>query len=223
MNNEKRLKVSEFVEIVGCAARTVYRMIESKKLVTVTDIVKGRKTTFIITNDEEIQKIKNELGILSVNDSQCEESLRQEPKEIIQNPVKSSDILDKMLEITQQYNDKLLSVNDKLLSVTDELLSYKQRIPLLEVKASREGEYIQRIKDLETNNDKLLSVTDKLQKSKNKVIVTLITVILFAVVTACALTVLLVIEHKKPPKIVQTEKVVEKVVEKPVYRYIYKK
>ena len=30
----------------------------------------------------------------------------------------------------------------------------------------------------------------------------------------------LVIEHNKPPKVIETEKVVEKVVEKPVYKYI---
>ena len=218
-----KFKIADFAKEIGCSQKTIYNKIEKGELITVNEIQKGRTITLILTDNKQIQELKNIYNALKVNEIQYYDSETfNESKENSENYKEHSksdtvsDIVNKVIELSENYNERIMKVNE-------ELMSYKSRVPLLEYKADREGLYLSQIDDLKADNDKLLSANEKLQKSKNKVIVTLLSVIVLFVLIACALCILLVIEHKKPPKIVQTEKVVEKVVEKPVYKYIYRK
>ena len=205
---EIKLKAVDFAKEVGCSQKTVYNMIEKGELITVNEIQKGRKITFVISNNKQISELKkiydsvnyNELQYYdneTFNESECNSVNYNE----VTKPDTISDFANKIIEITENFNEKYLKVNE-------ELLNYKSKVPLLEDKANREGLYLQEIKDLKL--------------SKKKVIVWLITVIVLFAVSAVILGFLLVIEHNKPPKVITTEKVVEKIVEKPVYRYIKK-
>lgn len=198
----KKLKVIDFSTIVGCSQKTVYRMIKKGELLTVNEMVNGRKVAFIITNDKQIEEIKKNQAPFTVNEGNYEESLSNAQNDKAQNA-----------EILNIYAEKLLEINkvnnEQLMNLTNELITYKSQVPLLEDKANREGLYLQEIKDL--------------KKVNNRYLIVLITVIILSVLSACVLCVLLVIEKKKPPKIVETQKVIEKEVEKPVYKYIYRK
>jgi len=206
MKMEKKFKVSEFASLVGCSQKTVYRMIERGELITSNELSNGRKIVFIFANNKQIEEIKKNQVSNSDNDSQYEENLRENDMSKGQNKVVTSSLVDKIIELSKDFNDRLITINE-------ELVTYKSRVPLLEDKANREGLYLQEINQLKTDNDTLT-------KLKNKVVVTLISVIFLSLIIACVLSILLVIEHNKPPKVIETEKVVEKVVEKPVYKYI---
>ena len=198
----KKLKVSDFAALVGCSQKTVYKMIERKELITVNEVINGRKITFILVDDNKIEEIKRSQQSITVNNGNCEDTLSNEPKEKPENPDIMNVFVNKLMELNQ--------VNDlRLKTLTDELITYRSQIPLLEDRARKEGFYLTEIKKRDT--------------VINRYIIALVSVIILSVLIACSITILLVIEHKKPPKVVQTEKVVEKVIEKPVYKYIYKK
>lgn len=199
---DKKYKVSEFSELVGLAQKTIYRMIERGELMTVNDTQNGRKIVLIVANDKVIEQIKKNNENLTVNDCQYEETLSVNDMSKTQNANIVNEIADKILELTNSYNDRLMTV-------TDQLITYKSRVPLLEDKANREGLYLSEIKDL--------------KKTNRHVIYWLMTVIVIFTAITVIMGFLLVIEHNKPPKVITTEKVIEKIVEKPVYRYINKK
>lgn len=196
---DNKFKVSDFAGIIGCSQKTVYRMIERGELITVNEQVNGRKIVFILANNKQIEEIKKNQASFSVNDGNYEESLSNNVSQNTTNAELLNVYADKLFEMNKINNEQIMKLNE-------ELISFKSRVPLLEDKASREGLY--------------LSEINNLKKNSTRFIVAIITLIFLSVVIACVLSILLVIEHNKPPKVIETEKVVEKVVEKPVYKYI---
>lgn len=196
---ENKYKVSDFASLIGCSQKTVYKMIERGEVITVNELVNGRKVAFILTNNRQIEEIKKNQAPFPVNNGNYEESLSNNNLQNAQNPQLLNIYAEKLFEMNKINNEQLTRLND-------ELITYKSRVPLLEDKASREGLY--------------LSEINTLKKVNTRFIISTITLIFLCIVIACVLSILLVIEHNKPPKVIETEKVVEKVVEKPVYKYI---
>lgn len=196
---DNKFKVSDFASIIGCSQKTVYRMIERGELITVNEQVNGRKIVFILANNKQIEEIKKNQASFSVNDGNYEESLSNNVSQNTTNAELLNVYADKLFEMNKINNEQIMKLNE-------ELISFKSRVPLLEDKASREGLYLSEINNLKKNNTRFIIAT--------------ITLIFLSVLIACVLSVLLVIEHNKPPKVIETEKVIEKVVEKPVYKYI---
>lgn len=196
---DNKFKVSDFAGIIGCSQKTVYRMIERGELITVNEQVNGRKIVFILANNKQIEEIKKNQASFSVNDGNYEESLSNNVSQNTTNAELLNVYADKLFEMNKINNEQIMKLNE-------ELISFKSRVPLLEDKASREGLYLSEINNLKKNNTRFIIST--------------ITLIFLCIVIACVLSILLVIEHNKPPKVIETEKVVEKVVEKPVYKYI---
>lgn len=196
---DNKFKVSDFAGIIGCSQKTVYRMIERGELITVNEQVNGRKIVFILANNKQIEEIKKNQASFSVNDGNYEESLSNNVSQNTTNAELLNVYADKLFEMNKINNEQIMKLNE-------ELISFKSRVPLLEDKASREGLYLQEI--------------NTLKKVNTRFIISTITLIFLSVLIACVLSILLVIEHNKPPKVIETEKVVEKVVEKPVYKHI---
>ena len=165
---ENKYKVSDFASLIGCSQKTIYKMIERGELITVNEPVNGRKTTFISSNNKQIQELQKIYGNLPVNEGECKETLQNDESNLLtingENIDLSANFIDKMIKLNDQYNERLMKV-------TEELITYKSRVPLLEDKASREGLYLSEINQLKTDNGTLT-------KTKNKVIVMLISVIL---------------------------------------------
>ncbi len=189
---EKKLSVSEFAELAGTTAKTIYQRIlnnselpVNEQLNTVKEKVKGREITFIITDYKQIELYKNLYGKQPVNNLQCEEILTDNnvsETEINSNiQVKNNnnndfnnDIIDKILTINNNYNNRLELVYNELKTANNELVEVKSKQLLLEDKASREGLYLNEINTLKKDNNKLSNI--------NKLLITVIVLLLTVII-----------------------------------------
>lgn len=148
MENEK-LKVSDFSELIGCSQKTVYALIKRGEVKAVNEVIRGRKMTFVIATNEQIEEFKKLYGKETVNELDCNENVTNEnyiDGEIVSTPDKMENILDKFIELQNTFNAQLLNVNE-------ELVKYKSQVPLLSYKADREGMYINEINQLKKDNE----------------------------------------------------------------------
>lgn len=74
---EQKMNVADFAALVGTTSKTIYQKIlnnselpVNEQLVTVKEKVKGRETTLIITNSEQIKLYQNLYGKNTVNDGE---------------------------------------------------------------------------------------------------------------------------------------------------------
>ncbi len=220
---EKRLKISEFADLVGCSAKAVYGKIERKELVTDSEVKNGRKITVIVTNDNEIKELQKVYGKLPVNEVHCEDILTDNESNYtsknIQNQsqqVNMSEIFDRIITLNEGYNETLLRYSEELVTVKSKQL-------LLEDKAGREGFYLNEINTVkeELNTVKIekaeLSVIKEQKERQLKVFTWLITVIsLLLIVTVISLIIKLA-----NPTIIEKQVLVDKkapvnIVQKPV-------
>lgn len=153
---EIKMKVADFSALIGCSQKTVYKMIENNQLKTVNEVQNGRTIRLIITNNNEISDFQKNYGKLPVNEGECNENLTvnevQETSMNVQNLSNSENFMnmfDKIIEVNNQYNERLEKVNN-------ELITYKSKQLLLEDKASREGLYLKEINDLKANKNNIL-------------------------------------------------------------------
>lgn len=183
---EKRLNVADFAALVGTTAKTIYQKIDNydnlpvnEKLTTVKDRVKGREITLIVTSDEQIAYYKNLYSKEIVNEGECYDNLTfnngQIPVNELQNTVNnnnnnsySPDAFERLMTLNETYLNRIETV-------TNELIDYKSKTLLLEDKASREGLYLNNIRELETENNQL--------KTHNKVLITVLSVIISVLLT----------------------------------------
>ena len=224
---EIKLKIADFAKQVGCSEKTIYNKISKGELMKVNEIQKGRTITYIITNSKEIEELKNIYSSMKFNELQYYDSETfSESKCNSENYNEGSksdtvgELVDKVMELAEKFNERLLNYNE-------EIVKYKSQVPLLEDKQQKEGMYLQEIKDLnrnitdlKTDNAVLENDNKKLNKFNKICFWGFLIAIFLLFITVLSLSILLVIEHNKPPKVIETEKVVEKVVEKPVYKYI---
>lgn len=230
---DRRMKIADFAELVGTTPKTIYARLQNngelpvnEQLKTVSEKVKGREIAFIVTNLEQINLYKEIYGKNNVIDGEYYETLIDnngyQPVNEVNNEVKTSvdndfarDILDKLITINNDYNNRLEQKNTELLTVQKELITAQSQRLLLEDKASREGLYLKEINELkEVNNN----VNKRNEVLKNW----LITVIILLILGLSTLTIFLILAIKKPPEIrtVEVEKIIEKTVEKPVIKYV---
>ena len=187
---EKKYSVADFAALVGTTAKTIYQKIDNydnlpvnEQLETVKEKVKGREITFVVTNSDQINYFKNLYGKNTVNEREYYENFTYNNgnsqvnnnvngSESAHDNKSSSDMFDKLMTLNETYLNRIETV-------TNELMEYKSKTLLLEDKASREGLYINEIRELKTDNEKL--------KTRNKwlfiVLVTLISVLITVLVT----------------------------------------
>ncbi|MCD7779852.1 MAG: hypothetical protein LUH05_04190 [Candidatus Gastranaerophilales bacterium] len=191
---EKKLSVSEFAELAGTTAKTIYQRIlnnselpENEQLNTVKEKIKGREVTVIITDYQQIELYKNLYGKEPVNNLQYEDILTDNnisDTEINGNiQVKNNnnndfdnDIVDKILTINDKYNNRLELVYNELKTANNELAEVKSKQLLLEDKASREGLYLNEINTLKKDYNKLSNI--------NKLLITVIILLLTVIIIA---------------------------------------
>lgn len=186
---EKKYSVADFAELVGTTAKTIYQKIENyenlpvnEQLTTVKERVKGREITFIVTSDEQIVIYKNLYRKEAVNNGEYYENVTinngDTPVNNIQNTVNpnniklsSSDAFDRLMTLNETYLNRIETV-------TNELMEYKSKTLLLEDKASREGLYLNNIRELETENNKLKTSNKRLLITLTTILSVLITVLI---------------------------------------------
>jgi len=188
---EKKMMIAEFAALVGTTSKTIYQKISKfdelpvdERLMTVKEKVKGREVTLIITNTDQINFYKNLYGKNTVNDGEYYETLTENNSKIpvaeIQEPVKtfnnnqiSPNIIEQILTVNNEWNNRYEQKINELISVTNKLSEVKEHQLLLEEKAGREGLYLNEINELKTDNKAYKKSNERLRY----VIVTLIMVI----------------------------------------------
>lgn len=173
---ERKLSVADFATLVGTTSKTIYQRIVNneelpvnEQLEIVKEKIKGRETTVIITNSAQIGLYKEIYGKTSVNNRIYEEILTDDNgyKQVneVNEPVKnnndnvySNTIIEQILTLNNEYNNRLERVNEELKTKNEELIKVKSQQLLLEDKAMREGLYLNEINGLKTDNKKLLLV-----------------------------------------------------------------
>lgn len=199
----KKFSITEFANIVGTSPKTIYERIRNndklpvkEQLITVKERVNGRETTLITTTSEQIELYKVIYGKLTVNNGECNETLTvnydtltdnnsKEQVKINNNNALSNDILEKLLTVNEEFNNRLEQKNNELLTVNRELYELKGRQLLLEDKASRENLYIGENNELK----KVIKNKEDVINSKDKIIKWLLTVIMiFAMVLITVIT-----------------------------------
>ena len=182
---ERKMSVAEFATLVGTTSKTIYERIKknddlplNEQLETVNEKVKGREVTLINTDSEQIEIYKNIYGKDTVIDGEYYEFVTDNNGNKLDNnsynTVKNndnnaltSDIIDRLLTINNDYNERINNVNNELINVHKQLADAKGNLKLLEYKEGREALI------LNENND-----LKKVIKRKETLIKTLITVII---------------------------------------------
>lgn len=150
---EKKLKFSEFAELIGVTAKTVYKMKDREEIRTVIEKVNGREIQLVVTNIEEIEKFRLMNGKSTGINGNYEDMLTDNEATVKNtNPPQNNDnresikeLFEKFVEVNREYNNHIQKLNE-------ELLDSKSKLLLLEDKANREGLYLQEINELKTLN-----------------------------------------------------------------------
>jgi hypothetical protein len=176
---ERKLKVSEFAELIGITSKTVYKMESRGEIKTVNERVNNRLTTIVVTNDEEIQKFRLSYSKSPFNNSNYEEFVTNNNESMNNNNSSQTapnnefiqEIFEKIVILNEEYNNRIEKLNN-------ELIDSKSKLLLLEDRAGKEGLYLKEINELKAENEQL-----KTSKSRSlNALVTVIVILLMVVV-----------------------------------------
>lgn len=196
---ERKMNVAEFATLVGTTSKTIYGKINNydnlpvnERLKTVSEKVKGREVTLIITNSEQIEFYKNLYGKDTVIDGEYYETVTDnnglelvnevhETRKTTNTLKMSDDAFERLLTLNESYNNRIEHYNNELLKAYNELSEVKSKQLLLEDKAGREGLLLNEIRELKEANNKELEILKKennRNKLYNKLLITVITILL---------------------------------------------
>jgi hypothetical protein len=137
----------------------------------------NKEVNYVRISDEQLK----EYVIKDINNSNNDDNKHYYEEILTDNnvnkqekPYSTGDLIQGLTTINNDYNDKLLTVindyNNRLQLVNEELIKEKSKQLLLEDKASREGLYLNEIRDLKTEVNR--------RETLIKVLITLITILL---------------------------------------------
>jgi len=175
---ERKLKVSEFAELVGITSKTVYKMESRGEITTVNERVNNRPTTLVVTNDEQINNFRNAYSKIPVNNGNYEDNVtinndtmnNNNPSQTANNNEFVQEMFEKIVILNEEYNNRIAKLNE-------ELIDSKSKLLLLEDKAGREGMYLAEINTLKTENNQLKTDKTKVANQLVAVIIVLLMVV----------------------------------------------
>lgn len=208
---QKKLSVSDFANVVGTSAKTIYERIKrnselpvNEQLATVNEKVKGREVVLIITDSEQIEIYKNiyskntvneseYYNNLTVNDGLKPENNSYKPVNVNNDNTFNPDIIDRLITLNNDYNNRIDTVNNQLINVQKQLMESERKTLLLEDKASREGLYINEINEMKKDNNR--------QRKLIYLLITVIVMLIMVIITS--LTYFITVNNFEKP--LQTE------------------
>lgn len=175
---ERKLKVSEFAELVGITSKTVYKMESRGEITTVNERVNNRPTTLVVTNDEQINHFKSVYSKAPFATGNYEENVTinndsmncNNPSQTANNNEFIQEMFEKIVILNVEYNNRIEKLNN-------ELIDSKSKLLLLEDKAGREGMYLAEINTLKTENNQLKTDKTKVANQLVAVIIVLLMVV----------------------------------------------
>lgn len=181
---EKKLKVSEFAELVGITSKTVYKMESRGEITTVNERVNNRPTTLIITNDEQINHFRSVYSKAPFTNGNCNDILTENEKSMDYNNASQSannnEIVQEMFERIILLNDEY---NNRIAKLSEELVTTKAQVLLIEDKKNiAEGDKTHWQKEYFKLNEENKALNKQLSKS-NKVLLIVITVSITLLIT----------------------------------------
>lgn len=188
---EKELKVSELASIWGVSVPTVWNRISKLGLKTIIKKNENNKDiNYVYISDEQINIFvikdvnkdvnNNNNGYYKemLNDNNLYNDVVNGEYSINTSNIDNGFIKD-LINFNNDYNERLSNVyetfNNRLERLNNELITYKEKVPLLEDKASREGLYLNEISELKKEL--------KSKNNFNKVLITLLITLLMVVIT----------------------------------------
>lgn len=175
---ERKLKFSEFAELIGTTAKTVYKMEERNEIMTVIEKVNNRPTRLVVTNEDQIKHFKSIYSKSPFTTGNYEENVtinndsmnNNIPSQTANNNEIVQEMFEKILVINEEYNNRIAKLNE-------ELIDSKSKLLLLEDKAGREGLYLKEINELKSENETLKTSKVKVANQLTIVIVILLMVV----------------------------------------------
>lgn len=211
---ERKLKVSEFAELVGITSKTVYKMESRGEITTVNERVNNRPTTLVVTNDEQINHFKSVYSKAPFATGNCEDIVTNNNELMNNNNASQSannneivqEMFDRIITINEEYNNRIAKLNE-------ELVDSKSKLLLLEDKAGREGLYLAEINTLKIENNQLKTDKTKVANQLVAVIIVLLMVVVGLITFNVAMA-----QKKEQPKqeVTQPVNVVQPTSNKPV-------
>lgn len=162
---ERKLKVADFATLLGIVPKTVYKMIERNEILTVSEKVNNRQTTLVVTSDDQINELRKIYSKEQVSNGNYYENVTEiehtNTDNVTHNTVKdtntsvfAAEVIDRIITLSNGYNEQLNTYHDHLQQVSEELITAKSKMLLLEDKAGREGLYINEINQLKKDNNR---------------------------------------------------------------------
>lgn len=175
---ERKLKFSEFAELIGTTAKTVYKMEERNEIITVIEKVNNRPTRLVITNDDQIKHFKTIYSKSPFTTGNYEDNVtinndgmnNNNPSQTANNNEFVQEMFEKIVILNEEYNNRIEKLNN-------ELIDSKSKLLLLEDKANREGLYLAEINTLKTENNQLKTDKTKVANQLVAVIIVLLMVV----------------------------------------------
>lgn len=175
---ERKLKFSEFAELIGTTAKTVYKMEERNEIMTVIEKVNNRPTRLVITNDDQIKHFKTIYSKSPFTTGNYEDNVTinndsmncNNPSQTANNNEFVQEMFEKIVILNEEYNNRIEKLNN-------ELIDSKSKLLLLEDKAGREGMYLAEINTLKTENNQLKTDKTKVANQLVAVIIVLLMVV----------------------------------------------
>lgn len=155
---EQEVKIADLAKLWNISVNTTWKRVNKEGLRTIKKPVEGREITFVIVDDEILEKYQVHEGVIS---SDYEEILTDNNI----NEVKKPNNIDKILEYSKSINEQIISLNEdynqRINTLNEELITYKSKNLLLEDKSQREGLYLQEINTLRSSNEQLKNTLNK--------------------------------------------------------------
>ncbi len=175
---ERKLKVSEFAELVGITSKTVYKMESRGEITTVNERVNNRPTMLVITNDEQIRHFRSQYSKAPFASNNYEENVtinnesmsNNNPSQSTNNNEFVQDMFDRIITLNEEYNNRIEKLNN-------ELIDSKSKLLLLEDKTGREGLLFNEINELKKENEQLKTEKTNVANTLVAVIVVLLMVL----------------------------------------------
>ena len=181
---ERKLKFSEFAELIGTTAKTVYKMEERNEIMTVIEKVNNRPTRLVITNDDQIKHFKTIYSKSPFTTSNYEENVTINNEEMNNNNHSQTannnefiqEMFDRIITMNEEYNNRIARLNEELVTSKSQLLLLEDK------KNTAEGDKTHWQKEYFKLNEENKALNKQLSKS-NKVLIIVITVSITLLIT----------------------------------------
>ena len=207
---EKKLKISEFAELIGVTAKTAYKMESRGEITTVSEKVNNRLTTLVITNDDQIKQFRLIYSKSPFGNGNCEDMLtdnyetlnNHDSSQSASNNELIQDMFERIITINDEYNNRIAKLND-------ELITTKAQVLLIEDKKNvAEGDKNHWQKEYFKLDEENKTLNKKLEKS-NKTLSLFITVSITLLFTFIGALLTYNITKEQPPVVEKKQEVVE--------------